>query len=47
MKALFKVLAKVNKAVLPKSYTRDLNRLSKFDKALVGWKYWVLLRSLD
>lgn len=50
MKALkrqfFVVLSKINKAVLPKAYKLDLNNLSKFDKALIGYKYWVTKNAL-
>jgi hypothetical protein len=46
-KAFFKVLAKVNKAVLPKYSQRDINKLSKIDKALVAYRYWVTIHALD
>jgi hypothetical protein len=46
-KTLFKLLAKYNKAVLPKYYKRDLNKLAKWEKAIVGYKYWVTSNSLD
>jgi hypothetical protein len=47
MKPLFKVLAKVNKVILPRYSKRDINHLSKFDKALVAWRYWVTVHALD
>ena len=47
MKPLFKVLAKVNKLILPRYSKRDINHLSKFDKALVAWRYWVTVHALD
>ena len=37
----FVALSKINKALLPKTYKLDLNNLSKFDKVLIGYKYWV------
>ena len=40
-KIAFKLLAKFNKAVLPKYYKRDLSKLKKWEKAIVGYKYWV------
>ena len=46
MKALFKVLAKINNAVLPKYSDKDLTKLSKFQKAIVGYRYWVTKQSL-
>lgn len=46
-KALFKVLAKVNKIILPRYSQRDITKLSKFDKAMVAYRYWVTLHALD
>jgi hypothetical protein len=46
-KQVFKLLAKFNKAVLPKFYKRDLSKLKKWEKALVGYKYWVTTNALD
>jgi len=50
MKALkrqfFQALSKLNKAILPKAYEMDLNNLSKFDKAVIGYKYWVTKNAL-
>lgn len=43
----FRLLAKINKLILPKYSHRDLNKLSKFDKALVAFRYWVTINSLD
>lgn len=45
-KSLFKLLARINKVVLPRYSKRDLNRLSKLDKALVAFRYWVTKNSL-
>jgi hypothetical protein len=45
-KSLFKILAKVNKIVLPRYSKKDLNRLSKLDKALIAFRYWVTHNSL-
>lgn len=48
-KKLFKVLAKVNKAVLP-SYTKqrlDLSKATKFQMAIFGWKLYVTKNALD
>jgi len=47
MKPVFKILALLNKLILPKYSKRDINRLSKLDKALVAWRYWVTLNVLD
>lgn len=47
MKLVFKILAKLNKVLLPKYSRRDIGRLSKLDKALVAYRYWVTLHVLD
>jgi hypothetical protein len=42
-KTIFKLLSKANKKLLP-SYTKkelDLQKASKAQKALIGWKAWV------
>jgi hypothetical protein len=46
-KSLFKWLAKVNKLLLPRYSKRDLTKLSKIDKALIAYRYWVTLHALD
>ena len=46
-KSLFKFLAKFNKAVLPSMAQKDLTKLTKMQKALVGYRYWVTINSLD
>ncbi|MFD2824165.1 SsrA-binding protein [Lacinutrix iliipiscaria] len=48
-KKLFKVLAKVNKMVLP-SYTKkrlDLSKATKLQMAIFGWKLYVTKNALD
>jgi hypothetical protein len=45
-KTVCKFLAKINKFILPKYSHRDLNRLSKLDKALIAYRYWVTVNSL-
>jgi len=46
-KRLFKILAKINKVILPRVSKRDLTKLSKIDKALVAYRYWVTTHALD
>ncbi|MEL7269953.1 MAG: SsrA-binding protein [Bacteroidota bacterium] len=44
----FKFLAKVNKVLLP-SYTKrrlDLSKASKFQLAIIGWRYYVTTKAL-
>jgi len=46
---LFKILAKLNKLVLP-SYTKrnlDLTKASKLQLMILGWRAFVTTRSLD
>lgn len=42
-KSLFKLIAKVNKAILP-SYSKqqlDLSKANKFQLAIIGWRVYV------
>lgn len=48
-KQLFKILAKLNKIILP-SYTKqrlDLSKASKLQMAIFGWKLFVTKNALD
>jgi hypothetical protein len=45
-KSIFKILAKINKAILPKYYNKDLKNLKKWEMAIVGYKYWVTTNAL-
>jgi len=47
-KSFFKVLAKINKVLLP-SFTKkrlDLAKASKFQLAIIGWRYFVTTKAL-
>ena len=47
--SLFKLIAKINKIILP-SYTKkrlDLAKASKIQLAIIGWRSFVTLNSLD
>lgn len=46
-KSLFKILARLNKWILPRYSKRDITRLSKVDQAIIGYRYWVTKNSLD
>ena len=46
-KRLFKILARINKLILPRYSKRDLAKLSKIEKALVAYRYWVTTHALD
>jgi|TARA_B110000027_G_scaffold71447_1_gene76185 hypothetical protein len=46
---LFKLIAKINKIILP-SFTKkrlDLAKASKIQLAIIGWRSFVTLNSLD
>lgn len=44
---VFQLLSKVNKILLPRISNKDLNHLSKVDKAIVAFRYWVTIHSLE
>ncbi|HEY9049643.1 MAG TPA: hypothetical protein VIN08_27285 [Ohtaekwangia sp.] len=46
-KSFFKILAKINKLIMPRYSRRDITRLSKFAQALIAYRYWVTKNSLD
>lgn len=46
-KSLFKILVKINKAILPSYYNRDPLKLSTAQKAILGFRYWALTNSLN
>nr|WP_315148790.1 SsrA-binding protein [uncultured Flavobacterium sp.] len=46
---MFKILAQINKLILP-SFTKkrlDLAKASKWQKAIIGYRYYVTTRALD
>jgi len=45
---MFQLLAKLNKWLLPSLTDRkvDLAKASKFQKALIAWRYYVTVRAL-
>ena len=46
-KSFFKTLAKINKVIVPRYSKRDITKLSKLDKALVAYRYWVTVNALN
>jgi hypothetical protein len=48
-KRLFKILAKINKLILPSLSKRRLNvyKLNRVQKLLLSYRYWVTKNSLD
>jgi hypothetical protein len=45
-KQLFRTLARLNKALLPTLWHKDLMRLSKMQKLIVAWRYYVTRNAL-
>ena len=45
-KQVFRLLAKLNKAILPRMWDKELTRLSKMQKAIVAWRIWVTKNAL-
>ena len=48
-KSIFKALAKLNKLILP-SFTKkelDITKASKLQLAIIGWRAYVTMNSLD
>ena len=46
---MFKIVAKINKILLP-SFTKrrlDMAKAKKWQLALIGWRYYVTIRALD
>ena len=46
---LFKLLAKINKTVLP-SFTKrklDISKATKLQLAIIGWRAFVTMKALD
>jgi hypothetical protein len=46
-KDLFKMLARVNKVIMPRFSQKDITRLTKIEKVMVAYRYWVTVNSLD
>jgi len=49
MKMLYKILAKLNKLLLP-SFTKqqlDITKAKKWQLAIIGWRYYVTKRALE
>ncbi|MBL87534.1 MAG: SsrA-binding protein [Winogradskyella sp.] len=47
--AIFKIIAKINKAILP-SYSKrqlDLSKATKLQLAIIGWRVYVTKNALD
>jgi hypothetical protein len=45
-KYYFKILAKVNKLIIPSLYKKDIGKLKSYEKVILGYRYWVTKNSL-
>ena len=48
-KQIFKIIAKLNKALLP-SFTKrrlDITKATKFQLIIIGWRAFITMNSLD
>jgi len=45
-KQIFKLLVKLNKVLLPSYYKKDAMKLTTFQKAVLGFRYWALINSM-
>ena len=45
-RSAFKFLAMMNRLLLPRMSKKDLTKLSKTDRAIVAWRYWVTINAL-
>ena len=43
---MFKILAKINKVILPSLYKKDITNLKSYEKVILGYRYWVTRNSL-
>ena len=42
----FKILAKVNKLIIPPLNKKEIGKLKKYEKVILGYRYWVTKNSL-
>lgn len=45
-RSAFKILASINRLLLPRMSKKELTKLTKFQKAIVAWRYWVTINAL-
>jgi hypothetical protein len=45
-RTLFRMLAWLNKMILPRMSQKDLYKLKKWEKAIVAYRYWVTINAL-
>lgn len=45
-RGVFKLLAAINRVILPSMRNRDITKLTTFQKAVVAYRYWVTCNAL-
>lgn len=40
-KGIIHILHSINKVILPSFHKKDLNKLTKLDKLMIGYKLWI------
>ena len=46
-KKLFQALALVNKLIVPRMSKKDLTKLTKMQKVIVAYRYWVTTHAVE
>jgi hypothetical protein len=46
-RSAFQFLASINRAILPRMSKKDLTRLTKIQKAIVAYRYWVTINAIN
>ncbi|MCU0398023.1 MAG: hypothetical protein MUC73_07960 [Cyclobacteriaceae bacterium] len=46
-RTFFRLLARINRLVLPRFSKKELTKLKKWEQALVAYRYWVTINALD
>ncbi len=46
-KSFYRVLALVNRMILPRMSKNDLTKLTKMQKAIVAYRYWVTIHAIE
>jgi hypothetical protein len=46
-KSIFKILAALNKILLPRYSKKDITKLTKLEQAVVAYRYWVTIHAIE
>jgi hypothetical protein len=46
-RTFFRLLARINRLVLPRFSKKELTKLKKWEQALIAYRYWVTINALD